>query len=369
MKKIHCSTLERRYLCPGSYNAEDGLPDKDSPEAAIGRKIHKALAGMNKYLFIQDYIDKLIADHELNSEQEKIFRIFFSHVEKIKNRHGGIEVSYAEELHENDNLTGTADLIFKAGDGTWHIIDYKTGYGEVEPADRNKQLFGYVVLFQEIYKYERIYGHILSYGNEGEDRITEAEFGPSEIEAAKSFIMDIVKDCIENKPDVRVSSKTACQYCRACGNPERCQESLVLPVNVPMYANALTPAVAAQCAEIYDRCAAAEVAINSFKEWARGILETQPDALPGLQLKPGQLRREITDAQKAFELGMAAGIWTDASEFLRAVTVKISVIQDMAKEAKKGVIKVTQIKDYVNEMFCTVIQTKKTASKLVRTNE
>ena len=38
------SQLGRRWLCPGSAKAEEGLPEVESPEAASGTRIHKAAA-------------------------------------------------------------------------------------------------------------------------------------------------------------------------------------------------------------------------------------------------------------------------------------------------------------------------------------
>ena len=38
------SQLGRRFLCPGSAKAEEGLPEVESPEAASGTRIHRAAA-------------------------------------------------------------------------------------------------------------------------------------------------------------------------------------------------------------------------------------------------------------------------------------------------------------------------------------
>jgi len=338
-KSLHASSFERYLLCPGSFAAEQGLPDTTSDEATSGQKIHNALR-----LYFSGTV-KDLADVakvcKLDDREEIILNWFARNAETIITEHGGAAKCYPEfKLNEDgDRITGTADLIVRCKDNQILLFDWKTGYGKQLTAEKNLQLRVYAMKIAEQFGCIRILACLFSAGNAVEDSaFSFAEYGPDEIKESKKEIYAIRDRCLAHDAK-RIPGPEQCKYCKAAGNPDRCPKSLArhnqlaLTVRKPM-----TPELRAKCAVIWDNIKAFEAAAKGFKLMVKDELAANPDGIPGLKLKAPESRRVITDANKVFEIGIQRE-WFDQSAFVsKAVTVKIG---ELVKLVKAG-LKVTQ---------------------------
>ena len=98
-------------------------------------------------------------------------------------------------------------------------------------------------------------------------------------------------------------------------------------------------------------------------------LMREPDSIPGLELKDGDKVRSILDANRAFEIGVDAGFFTQEEFVANVVTVKLPAIKTLAKAKLKGKVKAKDISDLVNDKLKEVIEVKQKASSIVRKEE
>lgn len=144
---VRASSLERLYLCRGSYLFEKQFSEQGtSAVAEFGTRVHDALAG---------HIDeKLLDDDEfwMYAECQSIADRAFSRCFGYEKRRSAMEI-YKEERYNlidgagNEILSGQVDLLWvDRSTRTGLVIDYKTGYTAVSDPPSNKQLRAYAVL-------------------------------------------------------------------------------------------------------------------------------------------------------------------------------------------------------------------------------
>lgn len=136
------SCLERRDLCPGSWEVEAAIPDMTTPEASSGTRIHEAVAyglslkdGQSVGVILQDN-EKELTEKCLNFASELIT--------------DGVQVLVEQPLAYYDNgeteplYTGTADVVLVLKK-TVIVIDWKTGFQPVVEAANNLQGAAYAL--------------------------------------------------------------------------------------------------------------------------------------------------------------------------------------------------------------------------------
>lgn len=332
---IRASKMERVFRCPGSMKAEEGLEEsKLSPEdkamADSGNRVHEALMqcfGRN----ITDLNDLAVLCHLTDDEKVKA-KWFINHVDTLANIHGGINMKWAElKLPETDDgISGTPDLIIHCHDETYHLIDYKSGWGRQIEAHRNLQLRTYIVKAAEQLSIMLVTVHLFSWGNNPDEGTI---YGPDEINAAKHEIYRI-RDAARLPNAPRNPHPAACRWCRANGNPDHCPESCKPTTAFIVPAQPLTPEIVGKMKDIYLMFKVAAQAKTRFDAWLREQMTTVPELITWAKFaKPGQ-RRTITDATKAFGIGIKNG-WFDQSEFVKnCITVKVPAIEKLAKRQK-----------------------------------
>lgn len=331
-KIIHASSMERRFLCPGSLAAEDNLPDIKSEDADSGTRIHTALrlnfTGMKK--------NETITLCKLDERETLVFKWFVDIAEREILSHGGAAKTWPEFKfpYVDDGLTGTADLIVRCRDRAVLLFDWKTGYGKTLHAEKNLQLRVYAVKTAETFGCVSVLAYLFSAGNAAEDSaFTSCEYGPDEIAEARKEIYAIRAACLRPAAN-RLPGAEQCKWCKACGNPDRCPESIefqkqvatALTIQTP-----LTPAMRKQCAGVWDNIKAFEKAAKNFKQLIKNELTREPDSIPGLRLELPESVRKITNPEKVFEIGMANG-WFDQVSFVqRVISVKIGELVKLVK--------------------------------------
>jgi hypothetical protein len=332
-KVLHASSFERYLLCPGSLDAEEGLPDTKSDEADSGMKVHNALR-----LFFSNTVGDLNDAAKvcaLEDREEIIFKWFVNNALTVIEKHGGAIKQYPEFKFEDtgDSIVGTSDLIVRCKDGALLVFDWKTGYGKQLTADKNLQLRVYAVKTAERFGCISVLAYLFSAGNYVEDSaFSSAEYGPDEITEAKKEIYAIRDRCLCSCAK-RIPGAEQCKYCKASGT-ERCPESLEFKKHQEMaltIRTPLTPEMAAKCSTIWDNIKTFEAAAKGFKRMVKDELARNPDGIPGLRLEPPESKREITNPEKVFEIGVNEG-WFDQPSFVsKAVTIKIGELVKLVK--------------------------------------
>lgn len=331
---IHASTMERRFRCPGSLAAEDGLPELTvDPISQSGQRIHLALKN-----FFACYFSPLnYREMVLKEREENIFNTFSKKVMlEIEDNcifaRNTIKVIPELELPENgDGICGTADLVIQFANEKWAVWDYKTGYAKQIQADKNLQLRTYIVKLDNLYDLNEITGHIYSAGDVGEAKFSSVLFSEQDINAARCEIYSIRDKC--HLPDAKRSTGEWCQYCRANGNVQgRCPESLIIPQVPAIAVSRMTPELAEKVAPNLLAINVFMKAAKAYKAYIKHQLETNPDSIPNVALKPGKSRRSIESPQDVFALGLREG-WFDQETFVsQCVNVPIGELVDVVKE-------------------------------------
>lgn len=292
---LRASSAKRIAMCPGSAKAEHGLTDYRTKEydemSKSGKKLHLWLECWIKRL--QTFTD--IELPELTYEEEQRVDIIRYRLQKIIDEHGEIVESYTEQSlflkdydTQMDIWSGHPDLYFKCSDGTWHLVDYKTLWGEHDDAYVNMQLRAYVVMVVQVLKIDCIHAHLLT-----PRQTTSVIYYQEDVLKAYLELNHVALDA-ETK-DVRNPGEW-CQYCKAVGNPERCPESCKsLSTVAETQVSTLEQAV-----KIYELRKMINAALKKSEEMIRNAIEQGVDC--GYELDDGKKQRKITDVQAVYRL-------------------------------------------------------------------
>lgn len=286
---IRASQLYRVAACPGSLNAESGLPSTQSEDAAEGTMLH-TFHPPEKNL------------EELTDEQSWAVGFYREKSMEIAGEnYATSKISYESELETNIaddiTLTGHADFIAQTG-GLAIITDAKYGRIPVDPADENWQIMAYAVLAHDVLFASKVIGAIIQPRIEREKRVTVVEYGFKELQAAREKIA-FVADAAKLNHDLRKGGDH-CKYCKALA---LCPVAQGRAFEVAKRENGVV-ITADNAAALYARCKEAEACISAIKReiylLAKSCKENGQE-LPGLTLKDGAKRRKIVDAQKAVD--------------------------------------------------------------------
>lgn len=366
MYEVHCSSLGRIEACPGSLIAGDGIETPNSDASLSGTIIHGALHAWAR--------GQEVNEDALEAREAMIFRWFKSEVEKLEAAHGGMMIRLPELKMEFNHpsgdyaLVGRGDLIIIPGDGTIHLIDYKTGFAEQSPAPKNRQLMGYVFLLnRQKPEWYHIFAHLFSAGDPAESRFTAAEYTSEAIEAAGQYLDQVIRKGIgEDAPRI---SGGHCQYCAALGTAN-CPETSTAIIEAAAEAITKTPSdclpVPARCAEIYDAIKAVDRYAAAFLPALKEAVEKDPDGwADAFSLKPGAKRRSFKDVEAACQrLIDQEGI--QPSDIWKVISLSPAKAEGLVKAAKKEQMKAKEVKEYFASSFDDLIGNNTASPSLVR---
>jgi hypothetical protein len=280
--KLRASSAQRYALCPGSYKAEDGLPDKPSQDAERGTAVHSVLADLIQLKVgpVQpvEIVDTAIA--------------MFDKFQQLVAEHGGkYTVRMCEERVNGWDWSGQPDAVVEMADGTVWIIDWKSGWGEVDDACENAQLRVYVMLVSQLLDGDPYYAAIIQ--PQGKPTVVKYE---REAMPAVLAEMEAIKQGVVLTPDLRVPGPAQCKYCKAFGT-DRCPES-VTAVTVQLATDLATPMSLQAATGIYALKAMADKLIKLAEERIREAIAAGEPC--GYVLGKPRVTKKITDAALAF---------------------------------------------------------------------
>lgn len=333
-------------LCAGRHLAQAGLTAPKSEDALAGTKIHAVLASgktdglslaeVETYDACRSIAQKLVAEFFGASVVPAVF---------VEQRFWGRFGPKGKEFPHS----GQSDVVFRHGVKAL-VLDYKSLAGDVAENPKNLQLRDLAVL---------VWGNMPPISEVGVAIVQPLVTHSPDIcvydESALKMSQDQLAARVvasNNPQSPRVAGEMQCKYCLA---KTRCKEyatwaGSMVPVKAAEEAMqvAMTFQVAMadwspeQRAKIAGVLAPAVKILDEIKEFLKDGLAADPNFVPGWELKPGNKRETIIDAQAAFErsLSLMPGATQEekVKAFIAAVTVAKGKLKDQihAGTGQKG---------------------------------
>jgi hypothetical protein len=185
--------------------------------------------------------------------------------------------------------SGKFDLMLIDSSGQRAIlIDYKSGWGEVPPADQNLQMRCYAALARINYNVRSIIVAIVQ-PNKGKPSV--AHYSETDLVESVKWIRATISACHEPGAP-RKAAAAACKYCNA---KSKCPEATEVLMNLA------TGVIPSDFASALEQTEIAKLVIKDIEQRAKAELEKDPACIPGWHLKPGNTRRtapEVTNVQQ-----------------------------------------------------------------------
>ena len=341
-----CSQFAALALCPGRHRATLGMEGETSEAAEKGNRIHAALETGDLSALAPE--EKSLAESCKKQTEEVLAQWLDSLGAKAP------DMVLREKRLFAANYSGKADYL-ALSDLSAIVVDYKTGRVEVDSAEINLQMRGLAALVRANFQLETVLVAVVQ-PLHGEPKLCKYNAHTLMQAAAQADLIAAVA----LMPDAPRRPGTACQYCPACGTA-RCPESIRAIVTVADIEQAVAQLDPPQLAEFLGKIEVAERAIRAARERAKGLLEADPEAIPGWVLRPGATRRTVTDTAAAANL-LAAHIPPDA--IMKSCNLSLG---DLEKTVA-GVLNLTQraAAAWVNERLSPWLEAKRTAPSLAR---
>lgn len=311
--EFRISAAQRIADCPGSVLASAGLPNRESEFSESGKRIHSALAA---YFGSGHDFDKAAAN--LSPDEKDITETLVQKTKAFLDSMGGqSSAPVCESAVEFGDWRGHPDFICLCDSGRRLVIlDWKSGWGDIPPAESNAQLRGYfagAITARES-------GGLAKIATDGIDYISEVAvalitpektshciYPPDSFAAASEEMNGIAAAAkVPNAP--RIPSPSACQYCRACGTancPESMETALVVLRGRAVDFSQASPEWLLSVARA-GKVVAGIVKKATAEMEAR--LASDPASVPGARLEPGAMVRAVRDPAGLFGAILAAGI-------------------------------------------------------------
>ena len=198
------SSLERRDLCPGSWEVEQAIPDMTTPEASSGTRIHEAVAKMLSYKDGDIHLD-------VDTTEAELTRKCFDFASELIT--DGVQVLVEQPLAFYDEgqtealFTGTADVVIVRDDEVI-VIDWKTGFNAVVEASNNLQGAAYALAAMQ--RFSRAKATVIFYNPRINQR-TQHTF--TNWKGIRDEIKSIIDRC--KAPDHPLcTGEKQCKYCK-----------------------------------------------------------------------------------------------------------------------------------------------------------
>lgn len=323
-----CSALERLHACPGSWHWSKTVPQpQESDDATSGTRIHNALA-------------KLPLDAPLSDEEERVFE----RCEELRDKllaerglnHAAAHLERRLWLTDGKGqrvLSGKADLAVFPGSRAF-VLDYKTGRNPVPVAKDNLQLRGLIACAacEELF----VDGEVAIVQPWANPPVTVCHYTEADVNQGIEQSVAIARGAILDEGRT-LAVGDHCKYCPAkglCPATRAEVERMAVPVAGRAEREVMTPA---EKLAFWRACNRAVEIAESFRAHVKRELEENPQAIPGLHLKPGAVRTKVTDVAKVFS-ALHARYSLDGPTFAAACSITKTDLKALAKSVsgKKG---------------------------------
>ena len=357
------SYIDQIYRCPGSWNAQKGLPRLDDEEDAnAGDAMHAAIADR----FTNPNADTVL---DLTPAQVTTVEECIARAEELSLEHLGIAWRDAQEIiverrlwayDETGPISSAKPDLVLIHNRKALIVDFKTGWVGAEDADVNLQLRTQAICVEGFFDIESATVAIVS--PNAPTKVTVATYTKADIEAS----LEELRGILSKIPNGQRVAGPQCRWCRAkhaCPEALATREAIANAVGVTLNADTSNKAVGRdvdarlatltgdQLSVLLEQAKVAEWVVDQVKACAKARLAANPNSVPGWQLKPGVSKRSVKNAGEAFAalnrcdscsgsqsdcpqckgLGIVSRVSSEA--FLGCVSVKISELDAVYKSA------------------------------------
>ena len=199
------SCLRRRELCPGSVYEERDLPDISNPASERGTRLHRLIASVISKEEVEAHSDD---EREIIQDMYDFFMDYLVSAGKNPKYTPEIRLSYGDD--KGVLFFGTCDvLIINEHEKRGIIIDWKTGFKEVDPAENNIQGLGYAVCAMQMYNLESV---TVVFYNPVIHQKTEYTFERNH--SLFNHIQRVICDSKNGKGNLKPGEEQ-CMYCKA----------------------------------------------------------------------------------------------------------------------------------------------------------
>ena len=240
------------------------------------------------------------------------------------------------------------------------IIDAKTLFGEVSPAESNDQLRELVALARFNYPAAREFTVVILQPWVSH-RPSIATYDAAEAELALRLLRLTIADNAD--PDAPRTPGPWCKYCPAL---TRCEEARAHVGRTYDLAKRIAEGqfalpIGTQGARMLASIEQAQTFLRALKASYKALITASPDAVPGWYLKEGKRVREIENIAKAYEIARELGV--SLAEFISAAKLSLGALSDIVG----GVLQLNgkALEDRFNQLFAEVITYKQNAPELV----
>ena len=299
--KLSASGSARWLACPGSVQAEKGIPDRNSPAAHEGTCAHE----LAELVLVNggscfDWLDKpLVENNEwvVSQEMAEYVQQYVDYVKSFKGQH-----AYEQRVDVSDWVPegfGTSDAIIIDGEAL-HVIDLKYGKGLQVFAEENPQGMLYALGaysdYGMIYNIKRVVIHIVQ---PRLDHIDEWAIDTPDLLKWGEWVSQRATMCLE--PDAeRVPGEKQCLWCKAkatCPALHRHTQETILSdfdeINSPS-PDSLTDA---QVKAALDSKKLIVSWLDAIEQYVKERVEG--DGFPGYKLVAGRSVRKWADEKQA----------------------------------------------------------------------
>jgi len=318
------SGAQQLALCPVSFRRSQGLPDIETEYSVSGDRIHLKLAKQDSSVVLSP------KEQEDYDRCEGHYAHFMATLGLVA-RETRVENRLWLEIGGQKFCSGQYDRLAICEDGTVVVVDFKTGYKEVEAATSNLQLRWLAVLVNQAYQPRgNIVAAIIAPNNFGRP-VTAVTYSKEHIALAEQEMLSILTKSQEPNAPAN-PGPTQCTYCKAkpvCNEYQQWVRS-VLPAKaaelpVEKY---WTPE---QWVSFFTVLPQAEKGLSDRKEQARKLLTDNPNAIPGLVLKPSGSIRQVSDVNQAY---LRLQKTLTAPQFIECCSVSIPDLERAYKNAR-----------------------------------
>jgi len=244
------------------------------------------------------------------------------------------------------------------------ILDAKTLYGEIDPAEHNDQLRELVALFRFNYRALEHYTVAILAPNQPE-RISSATYDQLEAELALRLLrLSLFESADPGAP------RTPGAHCGHCPARLQCEEARSLighPYSVKKRIDAgeFVLPLGEKGARLLEEIKTAKTVLADLEEAYKAELKTDPDCLPGWQLSNGRKLRWIAEVEKALEA------WSShryaMSDFLSCTDLVLHRLEEKlaAHTGKVG----KGLANHFNDIFGPLVMTRMSQPSIVRSRK
>lgn len=213
--RLSPSSAHRWLNCPGSVNAERGLKDKGSANAAEGSAAHELgemvlMQGGNCF----DRLGQVLPENNAYTVTDEMASKVQEYVDYVKGLGG--EQRYEVGLDYSQWVTqgfGTSDAIALVGK-TLYVVDLKYGKGVQVYADNNEQGMLYALGALNEYSFADIDTVVVVIVQPRLDHVDEWQTTPDELFKWGEWVSQRAEMC-EDENAERVPGDKQCQWCKA----------------------------------------------------------------------------------------------------------------------------------------------------------